>query len=79
MIAYERKLLELEEHQIEQKAIIQYKVMEVNEEIDDLNDQEMTEEKFWGMLADDDEEEFDYGRDVLKEGVYETYCKLPYK
>ena len=39
--------------------------MEINEEIDDLNDQEMTEEKFWGMMADDDEEEFDYGRDVL--------------
>ena len=54
--------------------------MEVNEEIDDLNDQEMTEEKLWGMLlADDDEEEFDYGWDDLKEGLYETYCKLPYK
>jgi hypothetical protein len=38
----------------------------------------MTEEKFWGLLALNDEEVFDYGRDILKEGTYETTMKLPY-
>jgi len=39
----------------------------------------MTEEKFWGLLALNDEEVFDYGRDILKEGTYETTMELPYK
>ena len=39
----------------------------------------MTEEKFWGMLALNEEEAFDYGRDILKDGIYETKITLPYQ
>jgi len=27
----------------------------------------MNEEKFWGLMALDDEPQFDYGRDILKD------------
>jgi hypothetical protein len=47
------------------------KIMEIKEEIEDINREKMTKEKFWGVGADDDEEEFDYGRDTLKEGNIE--------
>ena len=42
----------------------------------------MSEEKFWGLFAaDEDAPVFDYGRDILKEAVYELSGKmdLPYK
>ena len=39
----------------------------------------MTELKFWGFLAlDDDDGGFDYGREILKDAVYETRMELPY-
>jgi hypothetical protein len=58
------------------------KMMEITEEIDELNGEEMTEEKLWGANAqDDDDDAFDYGRDVIKEGSLETRLALllPYK
>ena len=39
--------------------------------MDDLDDEKMTEKKFWGMLAADMEDDFDYGRDVIREGSYD--------
>lgn len=39
----------------------------------------MTEEKFWGLMALNDEPQFDYGRDILKDLIYENIIKLPYK
>lgn len=48
--------------------------------MEELMEEEMTEEKFWGLLAlDDDVIGFDYGRDILKEGTYETIMKLPFE
>ena len=40
-------------------------------------DERMNENKFWGYVMDE-QEEFQYGRDVLKEGTYETFLNLPY-
>ena len=40
----------------------------------------MTEERFWGMLAlDDDVVAFDYGRDILKDKEMEDTITLPYE
>jgi hypothetical protein len=58
------------------------KMMEITDEIDELNGEEMTEEKLWGANAmDDDEDAFDYGRDVIKEGSLENRIALilPYR
>ena len=55
----------------------------VSGEIDDLKDELMTEERFWGMLAMNDSPAFDYGRDTLKEETIERWMDnhkmLPYK
>lgn len=46
----------------------------------DIKDEEMNDEKFWGQFApDEDAPVFDYGRDVLKENVYEIEkMKIPF-
>lgn len=55
-------------------------MMDFTQEMEELMEEEMTEEKFWGLLAlDDDVIGFDYGRDILKEGTYETIMKLPFE
>lgn len=48
--------------------------------MENLIDEPMTEEKFWGMLAlDDGDGAFDYQREILKEAVYEVQkMKIPY-
>ena len=52
----------------------------MTEEMDELRDEAMDEDKFWGMLAaDDDVVAFDYGRDILKENIYEATMDLPYQ
>jgi hypothetical protein len=69
--AYMRKLKQ-EKEQIK-KDKIKLKMMSITDEMDSLREEEMNEAKFWGLLAlDDDGEVFDYGRDILKEGTYET-------
>lgn len=55
------------------------RTMEVKECMEDLMEEAMNEDKFWGMLALDDEPGIDYGRDILKEGTFETTMRLPYK
>lgn len=47
--------------------------------IQELQDEEMNEHKFWGYVMDEDNQgDFQYGREVLKDGTYETQLKLPY-
>jgi disulfide oxidoreductase YuzD len=62
------------------KDKLRIKMMDITEKMEDLMDEAMNDEKFWGMAAlDDDVVAFDYGRDILKEGTYETLIKLPYQ
>ena len=53
-------------------------MIDIRDAVEYLQQEEMNEQKFWGLLALNDEEVFDYGRDILKEGTYETIMKLPY-
>lgn len=74
-----RKLKCLPIDQQEKKDKLKIKMMEITESIDELRDEEMTEEKFWGALAlDDDDTGYDYGREILKDVVYEARMDLPY-
>ena len=52
------------------KDTIKLKMLGITDEIDQLNAEVMTEEKFWGALALDEGNTFDYGRDVLTEDRY---------
>ena len=54
-------------------------MMHITDDMEALRQEEMTEQRFWGMQALDEDDAFDYGRDVLKEGTYETIIKYPYK
>ena len=54
-------------------------MMDVTDSVVALNDEIMDEARFWGMLAlNDDDDAFDYGRDVLKDVTYDTKITLPY-
>ena len=62
-----------------QKFKLRIAIVEESEKQQDIRDEDMTEEKFWGAFAPDENAPvFDYGRDVLKENVYEVSMKLPY-
>ena len=76
--AFLKKLKTLPQDDKIKKDKVKIKMMEITDEMDALREENMTEQKFWGMLALDDDEEFDYGRDTLKEGTYETVMTLPY-
>lgn len=39
--------------------------------MEEIETEKMTEQKFWGLVAEGDDEAFDYGRDVIKEGNYD--------
>ena len=40
----------------------------------------MTEQRFWGLAGgNEDDEAFDYGRDIIREGSYDKLLNLPYK
>jgi hypothetical protein len=39
----------------------------------------MTEQKFWGMAGFNEDEEFDYGRDIIREGSYDKMLRIPFK
>ena len=57
------------------------KIMQLEEEIFALNDEKMNEKKFWGLAGLDDDDDFDYGRDIKKEGDYDKDLEqklLPY-
>ena len=54
-----------------QKDTIKCHMMDIRDEIDYIQSEVMTEEKFWGLLALKPDDGFDYGRDILKEGTFE--------
>jgi hypothetical protein len=73
------KLNSLSDDQIDDKRIIQMKIMELQEEMTNLDDEKMTEMKFWGAAGLNEDDEFDYGRDVVRDGSYEKMLILPYR
>ena len=77
--AYQDKLDQVDEEDINAKRILKMRVMEINDEMLELNDEEMTDQKFWGNVFDDGDEDFEYGRDVCKEADYDSQIVLPYK
>ena len=52
-------------------------MLTIRHRIQELEDERMSEQKFWNYVMDG-QDEFEYGRDVLKEGTYENLLKLPY-
>jgi hypothetical protein len=38
----------------------------------------MNEDKFWGYILNEEQGEFQYGREVVRDGTYESQLKLPY-
>ena len=54
-------------------------MVDVRDNMEDLMEEAMDEDKFWGMMALDDDAGVEYGRDILKEGTFETTMRLPYK
>ena len=61
------------------KDKIKIKMMYISDDMESLREEKMNEEKFWGMAAlNDDDDAFDYGRDILKEVNYEALISLPY-
>lgn len=78
-VAFMRKLKAMPVAQQEKKEKLKIKMMEITDRIEELRGEAMTELKFWGLLAlDDDAGGFDYGREILKDAVYETRMELPY-
>jgi predicted nucleic acid-binding Zn-ribbon protein len=70
LTAFKKKLKTLDDQVSKDK--VRFKMMEITDEIEALRSENMDEEKFWGMLALNDDVQFDYGRAILKEGTYET-------
>lgn len=72
MKAYQNRLSEIPEEDIDPQRFLKMKMMGLNQEEEELNSENMTVEKFWGQGSlSDEEEDFDYGRDILKELTYE--------
>jgi hypothetical protein len=70
--AYQNRLSEIPEEDIDPQRFLKMKMMGLNQEEEELNSENMTVEKFWGQGSlSDEEEDFDYGRDILKELTYE--------
>ena len=70
LTAFKKKLKTLDDQVSKDK--VRFKMMEITDEIEALRSEDMDKEKFWGMLALNDDVQFDYGRAILKEGTYET-------
>lgn len=68
LVKYQRVITEMNNpsgmtnEEINRKRFIQMHMLQLTEEIDDLNGEEMTIERFWGAMADFDDVAFDYGR-----------------
>jgi len=78
MREYMRKIIKMTESDKKNKDKIKVHMMDIRDSMEYLQQEQMTEQKFWGLLSLNDEEVFDYGRDILKEGTYESQLKLPY-
>ena len=77
MKAYMKKLIGIKEKKDMDR--IKEKMIDIRDEIEYLENENVDEDKFWGMLALNNDEVFDYGRDILKEDVYDNQIILPYK
>ena len=67
---------------MDRKRLIQMHMLELTEEIDDLNGEEMTDERFWGALLEAFDDVFDYGRAIQKDENLDDVIKrkyLPYR
>lgn len=68
MVEYQKKLDKLGDGDINKQRVIQMRMMERADQIDELDNEEMTESKFWGLIGmEAGDDDFDYGRDFLKE------------
>jgi len=68
MVEYQKKLDKLGDNDINKQRVIQMRMMERADQIDELDNEEMTESKFWGLIGmEAGDDDFDYGRDFLKE------------
>ena len=88
LVTYQRAINSLKDPQsmtnaeMDKKRIRQMHMLELTEEMNDLEGEEMTRERFWGAVADLDEVTFEYGRDIKKEENYDDIIKkelLPYR
>lgn len=61
------------------KNMVSEYMIDLRNKIEFLNKENVDEDKFWGLLAMNNEETFDYGRDILKETTYDQKITLPYK
>ena len=52
--------------------------MGIRNQLNELSDERMNENKFWGYVLDGADNGFQYGRDIIKEGTYEAMLKIPY-
>ena len=59
------------------KELMKNEAMVIRNGLDDLEAEEMNENKFWGYQLEVDDG-FQYGRDIIKEGTYENHLQLPY-
>lgn len=66
----QKKMKKFEDDHIK-KTKFRMEIMRLTEQVEDLREEEMNEDKFWGLMALNDDEAFDYGRDTLKDGIYE--------
>lgn len=77
--ALNRTMETLDSDEVVKQRLIQFKVMQLQEEMDDLENEKMDEQKFWGLLMGDEDDEFDYGRDIVKEESLDKVLFLPYQ
>ena len=78
MREYMKKMIKLPEDEKKKKDKIKVHMIDIRDAIEYLHQEKMNEQKFWGLLSLNEDDAFDYGRDILKEGTYETEMVLPY-
>jgi hypothetical protein len=78
MREYMKKMIKLPEDEKKKKDKIKVHMIDIRDHIEYLNQEKMNDQKFWGLLSLNEDDAFDYGRDILKEGTYETEMVLPY-
>jgi hypothetical protein len=82
LVQLSKKLEKIDEENTHDKDVIQMHMLQKQDEIEELENENMDEARFWGMIGlGNEDEDFDYGRDFLKEqGVnYDRKLVLPYE
>jgi hypothetical protein len=75
---YMKKMVRMPESDKKKKDKIKLHMLDIRDNMEYLQQEQMTEQKFWGLLSLNEDEEFDYGRDILKENTYDQVITLPY-